>query len=528
MQKESLINQVKNIRNHEELQEIIKDLRVVSANEKSETVLEIIRRAVKWGKKLDHKISIVNLYELEIKQLFHKKISIKRIKFLLTEMFRISEEINYSDGLILAHSIKWGILKLEGRIKESTNALRKVESLLSNTEQKDEYVYYMCKYSLAFEDWMLNHNSEVANDFEKCNEFFFKEGFYRSLAQTYSFLSVIYTRKQEGKKALDMGNQILANRSLFENLPHDVQGIIYYFTGLGHMLEANLVISESYFNEAYTVLKRIYKDSIYFSNFIILHSYLATVKGLQGKTNQAYSSIKEAKIILQSEFIKKNLDENSEKQIVHTLNLVDFYNISRLGNYTLHEHQVLIGEIIENCKDLYSDFMTLSEFILSANLGSDKLQLLLAIDNFSINRVKHLIEFMLEKQKLDTEISKEQRSLNCISILKNREVTTKTTFMEHAYVDLLVAQQLFSLKRYAEISPLLKKYENRLKQIEVLEMRIFMETFIQVGAFKSGDPLGPALQYMAIKKCRIYGFSRLENKLLNYLQLQYKEIKRTV
>ena len=259
-----------------------------------------------------------------------------------------------------------------------------------------------------------------------------------------------------------------------------------------------------------------------------MHSYLATVKGLQGKTDQVYALIKDAKTLLQTDYMKTNLDQITRKQIVHTLNLVKFYNISRLGNYAPHEHQELIGKIIDNCKDLYSDFMTLSEFILSANLGSDKLQQLLEIDNFSINRVKYLIEFMFEKQKLDTEINREQKVSNCIVILEKREKTTKTTFMEDAYTDLLIAQQLFSLKRYAEITPLLKKYENRLKQIEVLEMRIFMEAFIQVGAYKNGEPLGPALQYMAIKKCRLYGFSRLENKLLDYLQLQQQEITRTI
>ncbi len=221
------------------------------------------------------------------------------------------------------------------------------------------------------------------------------------------------------------------------------------------------------------------------------------------------------------------MDDNTRKQIVHTLNLVKFYNISRLGRFNPQEWQELIGEIFENSKDLYSEFMSFSEFILNSNLDYDKFQQLLEIDNFSINRVKHLIEFILEKQKLEAEISQKQKALNCIAILEKRVTTIKTTFIEHAYADLLIAQQLFSLKRYVEISPLLKQYESRLKRIEVLEMRIFMEAFIQVGAFKNGDPLGPALQYMAIKKCRNYGFTRLENKLLDYLQLQRKEITRT-
>ncbi len=323
-----------------------------------------------------------------------------------------------------------------------------------------------------------------------------------------------------------MSNIILANRSLFENLPVDVKGIIYYFTGLGYLLDTNLATSESYFDEAYNILKPIYKDSIYFAYYLVLLSYLATVRGLQGKTELSVDMVKESEALLQTEFIEKYLDKNTKKQITHTHNLIKFYNLSRLSNYNSQENQELQEEINEGCKVHYSEFMTFSEFILNSNLDSDKLHLLLSIDNFSINRVKHLIEFMLEKKKLETEISQEQKILNCIAILRNRVNSGKTTFIEHSSADFLIAQQLFSLKRYAEISPLLKKYESRLHKIEVLEMRIFMEAFIQVGAYKNGDPLGPALQYMAIKKCRNYGFSRLENKLLNYLQLQQKEISR--
>ncbi|MCK5409431.1 MAG: hypothetical protein KAJ30_04130, partial [Candidatus Heimdallarchaeota archaeon] len=95
---------------------------------------------------------------------------------------------------------------------------------------------------------------------------------------------------------------------------------------------------------------------------------------------------------------------------------------------------------------------------------------------------------------------------------------------ERAFADLLAAQEYYKINRFAEIYPLLKKYENQTHKIEVLELRVFMEAFIQVGAYKSGDPLGPAHQYMAIKKCRNYGFSRLENTLLNYLDMQKKEV----
>ena len=116
--------------------------------------------------------------------------------------------------------------------------------------------------------------------------------------------------------------------------------------------------------------------------------------------------------------------------------------------------------------------------------------------------------------------------MNRISALKRRPVEERMTFTEKAFADLLAAQEYYKINRFAEISPLLKKYENNLHKIEVLEMRIFMEAFIQVGAYKNGDPLGPALQYMAIKKCRQYGFSRLENNLLDYLNMQRNDALR--
>ncbi len=513
----------------DKFRQIVEQLRVFTSNNKSNmNLIQIVEKIIEKAKNFYDYKSIVNLYGLKILLLENHKKNLEKIIKIANNMEKLSKENSNQEGLALTYSYLWFIEKIKGNKVKGKSFIEEAFLLIDKSKKEDQYIVHFVHYSYAIEKWLEEHDSESVTILEGCAEYFFKGGFYRSLAQSIGLLGIIYTRIHENKKALNLSNQILANRSLFENLPLDVRGIIYYFAGWGHILNANLIMAESYFSQAYNIFKPIYKDSIYFSNFLVLHSYFATVKGLQGKTEQAYALTKEAYILLQTDYIKTNLDQITRKQIIHNLNLVNFYNISCSGKYSPQEHQVLINEIIDNCNDLYSDFMTFSEFILSANLGSDKLHQLLEVDNFSINRVKHLIKFMLEKQKLDTEASKEQKALNCITILEKRVKTTKTTFMEDAYVDLLIAQELFSLKRYAEISPLLKKYENRLKQIEVLEMRIFMEAFIQVGAYKNGDPLGPALQYMAIKKCRDYGFSRLENTLLKYLQLQHKEIARTV
>ncbi|MCG3223203.1 MAG: hypothetical protein H7647_01965 [Candidatus Heimdallarchaeota archaeon] len=526
---DDILVSVNNIDSQAALEIVLKDLRILSYNKKAnDQVIMLLDKAISKAKETKFKRILLNLYSLKISQIHHLKPKIQEIIQIIEKMQLLLENLDYAEGYALYYSHLWYIEKIQGNEKKAKKYITKSAEKLNVNNIEDEFVYYTCKYTYAVEKWLEEHDSESAIILEECVRYFFKEGYYRSLAQTVGLLSIIYSRLHENTKALNLSNSILANRDLFENLPLDVKGIIYYFTGLGYMLDANLAVAESYFNETYNILKPIYKDSIYFAYYLVLLSYLATVKGLQGETELAVDMVKETDTLLQTEFIKKNLDENSKKQITHTHNLTKFYNLSRLSNYNSQEHQELVEEIYEGCKAQYSDFMTFSEFILNSNLDSAKLQSLLTIDNFSINRVKHLTEFMLEKQKLETENSQEQKTLNCISILEKRVTTSKTTFMEHAYADLLIAQQLFSLKRYAEISPLLKQYENRLQRIEVLELRVFMEAFIQVGAYKNGDPLGPALQYMAIKKCRLYGFSRLENTLLDYLQLQQNEITRTI
>lgn len=99
------------------------------------------------------------------------------------------------------------------------------------------------------------------------------------------------------------------------------------------------------------------------------------------------------------------------------------------------------------------------------------------------------------------------------------------TTVEKAFADLLAAQEYYKIKRFAEISPLLKQYKIDFIRLKFLN---YVYSWKLLSRLERGDPLGPALQYMAIKKCRNYGFSRLENRLLDYLQLQQKEIRRTV
>ncbi|MCE7742585.1 MAG: hypothetical protein GOP50_09015, partial [Candidatus Heimdallarchaeota archaeon] len=492
------VEEIDNANSKDSMSSFIDRFRVEASNNRNnEKILNTIDKAIKKCKYLNDQESLVKLYEIKVSQIEHLKEKQPDIIQLVQLMKEISEEINYMGGLALAYYKEWYIAKLKGEREKSLKALENSMDYVIQYLSSEEYEYHVCMYSFAIEKWLSEHNTASAEILKNCSNYFFKNGFKRSFIQTIFMLVIIYTRMHKGGEVLEACKRIFENKRFFDSLPRDVKAISYCFVGVGHMLDLNLNLTETYFEEAHDIFKPIYKESIYFGYFLVLQSYTITVKALQGKLEQTCGMINDIENLLQEEFFDKNLDSGTKKQIRHTLKLNKFYVYSRLKNFDTTKMQDLIKDILEGSKALYSDFMLLSEFILNANLKLVILKELLKTDNFSINRVKHLISFVLlgrnEKNRTKKNLEKK------IEVLTNRETTSKTTFIENVLSDLLITQQLYSLRRYAEISVLLRKYENQLHRIEVLELRVFMEAFIQVGAYKNGDPLGPALQYMAIK-----------------------------
>ncbi len=501
----------------------IDQLRITTSNNRNDSyLLSIVEKAILKCKQINDEKSLVKLYEIKISQIEHIRGNLPIVSDLIQQMKIISEKINYIGGLALAYYKEWFIEKLRGEGEKSLEALNKSMNYAKHFLNSDEYEYNVCNYSFAIEKWLSDHDAKSADILEQCSYYFSKNGFNRSYIQTIFMLVIIYSRAHKSSKVLQASRRFFKNERFFDSLPLDIKAIVYYSVGLGYMLELELNSAEIYFDKAYNIFTPIYKDSIYFAYYLVLHSHIVTVKALQGKLEQTMKMIDDVENLLQEEFYDKNLDTGTRRQICHTLNLNKFYVYSRLRSFNVDEISELIFKIFEGSKNEYSDFMLLSEFILNADLKPAKLKELLRIDNFSINCVKHLISYALLGKRTGNFLSK--NSEKRIDILTNRVKTRKTTFIENVLADLLIAQQLHELKRYKEISVLLSKYEKQLNNIEVLELRLFMEAFIQIGAYRNGDPLGPVFQYLAIRKCRYQGFSRLESKLLDYLEMQKREV----
>ncbi len=513
---DSFVEELNKISTSDAFYNFIKKIRPICANEKSSRVNFLIDDSIRKSEGFSDTRILVDLYDLKIRQLYSSMVNLPEILEIHSTMRLLCEKLEYDQGLALVFQLAWHIEKLRGNIDISSKNISQAIEIVKNSSSIDDYTKYFCLYSYAIEKWLKNRSLSSSDILEECVFYFYSNNYYHGLAMSLGVLLIIYQQTQNKEESMKLVQKILNRRDLLNKMPEEIQSIIYFFVGFNQELYFNLNEAEKHLLKSKGILKSIYSKSIYSGYYLTALSYLTSTYALQGKLELAFKQMKEVEELIEEGIATKNLDSFSKEQMKHIFNLTKFYIQSRFQNFRVEDLHELVQTIVDNVDKYQSNAIFFSEFLLNAELTKDQLVKIKNLNSPSTKRVEHIINFLIEK----TTHTDEKQVMNYTSKLKKRPVEERMTFTEKAFADLLATQEYYKINRFTEIYPLLKKYKNQLHKIEVLEMRVFMEAFIQVGAYKNGDPLGPALQYMAIKKCRQHGFGRLENKLLDYLTMQ--------
>jgi len=512
---------IENVNSISDLQKKVRELRIISYNNRSKSaVLDLVKEGITTAEKFEDVFSLVNLLSLRITHLQHQKENLQLITEINNQIRSLSLKENYVDGLLLFYAHRWFIEKMKGNKVLASKSIEKCMDLITKSGTNDKFIYNVCSYLYAIELWVEKRNLQSVVILERNFGFFLDNQMYHGLISALGVLIIIYQYSQSKRKSMKLIKQIYSKNLLYD-IPTEIRSIFYYFMGVGYKLNLNFVEARNYFEKSLSILKLNFESSIYSSYYLRCLAHITSCYALQGELELSYNKMNEVENQIEERIISRNLDPFSRNQIEHDFNLTKFYILSRLHNVQLNDLGDLIKEIIKKIETQHGDAMFFSEFLLNANLSRKQLIKIKKLNTPSTKRVEHILDFLIAKKNYN----KEYQILELVSTLQRRPAEERMTLEERAFADLLAAQEYFKLKRYTEIYPLLRKYEKRLDQIEVLELRLFMEAFIQIGAYKNGDLMGPVNQYLAIKKCRLYRFTKLENRLLDYLDIQAKEAR---
>ena len=137
-----------NIDSQEELEIVLKDLRILFYNKKADNqAIKLLDKAILKAKETNSKRILLNLYSLKITHIHHLQSKITLITQIIDKMKQLLEDIDYTEGYALYYSHLWYIEKIQGNKEKAKIYIEKSEEKLNENNVKDEFVYYICKYT---------------------------------------------------------------------------------------------------------------------------------------------------------------------------------------------------------------------------------------------------------------------------------------------------------------------------------------------------------------------------------------------
>ncbi len=192
---DSIEEKLKAVSSNKQMKEIVTDLRIVISNNRSSSeLMETTKKAISTALELGYNKDLTNLYGLLILQLEHCEENLVEVSLLIEKMQQLAKSTGCQESIALTYAYLWYHEKIKGNSKQSKDAILKAKRIFENLQKYDSYNYYFVLYSYAVEIWLHSHDSQSTKLLEECANFFYREGYYRSLAQTFSLLSIMYTR----------------------------------------------------------------------------------------------------------------------------------------------------------------------------------------------------------------------------------------------------------------------------------------------------------------------------------------------
>ena len=112
-------DKVDDIKTKDRLYEFVNNLRRIAVNQKSENILKIAKKAFTKSMEIKDYKSAVRLYDIKIRLLYHKLTNLPIIEEMLSKMQKLSQNINFIEGIALVNQLMYHIEKLKGNNEAS-------------------------------------------------------------------------------------------------------------------------------------------------------------------------------------------------------------------------------------------------------------------------------------------------------------------------------------------------------------------------------------------------------------------------
>ncbi|OLS32530.1 MAG: hypothetical protein HeimAB125_07870 [Candidatus Heimdallarchaeota archaeon AB_125] len=304
------------VHNSTDIAEYIRKLEIISANEKSEEVLNIIKEIIqKTENKIDkHLLFKLNWFLFLQSYGFQK---IEETEKILLKLSEIAKETKQTEHMAIFYSTESLFYQLKGDHETSINKISESMEIIRNKKNSHKEVYYAILYAYTvFHSNSDKQYSKAAKNMQECFQYYY-ESSYNTLGMIKSFYLLIrfYILLGKDKKMNELFHWILNQEKIQERLIDTHYIILHWYLGIISTVRYRLDEAIDYLVKVYSRIKK--------SNLSIYHMYefadslrlLSRCYALKGNFQESYNLLTELVNFMELDNIKQNYYQRRRKLI---------------------------------------------------------------------------------------------------------------------------------------------------------------------------------------------------------------------
>jgi len=437
------------IANLAELKDYIKDLEIVSANEKSDEIANLVRDLIpNVDRTIINQDSYFQLYNILFLQIYSFIDNLKDCENLVDKMEAIVKETKDIHQKVILMKSQYLLHLLKGEKEKANEKISESMRLIKKYKKTYEKTYYetLYSYTLSFTYEEKNYSEAIAN-IEECLQYYYADYNILGLIKVIYLLLKLYSFNGEKAKVNSLFVWLLEKEKIQEKLSASQYSSLYWVLGLTASLNFELEKSIEFLSKAHKKIEDMGSQEQMMYEYVELLKLLSRSYAYKGEFQKSYDHLIELLKFIDTDFCKSNYMPWRLKQIYFTAHYTLLFIFVQLNKQFQELDDEKLKLVYSYTKSLIEKSKFSEDLLISSSLSDEEMK------KITENELSQTDEFQLivHQQLISLDAHKlSEDTIKKISFL--RDYTHSPI-----YADILIGKIHLSMGNFDEFKQIVKK-----------------------------------------------------------------------
>ena len=451
-----VFNDKDNVLNLAELKNYIQDLEIISDNEKSKEISNLIEELIPTVEEKIDETLLFKFYWLLFQQSYYFIQNLKRTEELLLKMRDIAERTKNIENIASVLGAESLYFQLKGNQKKAIEKITESMETIKDYKERYKKSYFSSLYAYTiFVLYEKQQYKEAIDNMRTCLEYYYTESSnVLGLIHTIHLLLRLYILLGKEKDVDELLDWVLKDVKIQEQSTDPQYILLFWYLGTISAIRYKIADSILYLNNAYIRIKKTKTENQKLYEYIEILKLLIRSYAYKGEFQKSYNNIVELLNYIETDFVKENYLQWRLKRVYFSVYYSLLFIFVQLDMQIDSLEDPDLKGVYKYIKTLIEDSKLPEDLLLDTSLSEEEMKQVLdkgesRPDEFNLTIYQQLVSLDVHKASEET--------IDKIQVLKKYAYSP-------LYADILLGKIHLSMgnfKEFKEISERIRKVKNK-------------------------------------------------------------------